>query len=67
MISDAEFIRAIAFLHPNGASAARHALAAGMRPEWMYAVMLATPNEDPALLFKNEGQHWTFRPEGLVA
>lgn len=46
--AESSFVEAIAALHPAGRNAANKALAAGMRPEWLYAVTM--PN-DIALLF----------------
>ena len=68
-VSDAEFIRSIDGLHDNGALAARQALAAGMKPKWLFAVMLGPtgPHDQrqwPALLFGNGQENFTFRPSG---
>jgi hypothetical protein len=67
--TDAEFIRAIQSVHPNGALAARQALAAGMRPESLWAVVMpgVVGNVEPALCFTQDGASYTFRPTGRDA
>lgn len=66
-ISDAEFIRSIAGVHRDGALAARQALASGMRPENLWAVVMpgVEGNSEPALCFTQDGESYTVRPTGL--
>jgi hypothetical protein len=68
--SDADFIRQLDGLFNNGGLAARHALAAGFRPEQL-ATIMANPERPeeplrwPALLFKtDDGEFHAFRPTG---
>ena len=64
---DADFIRAMEILHPNGGMAAKRALAIGMRPEWLWNVLMASCGASvPALLFKTDmGVNLTVRPNGV--
>jgi hypothetical protein len=61
-----DFVRAMQGIHPNGALAARQALAGGMRPESLYAIVMpgVVGNYEPALCFTQDGKNSTFRPTG---
>jgi hypothetical protein len=62
------FIDQVAFLHPDGMTAATNAMAAGMDPDCCTMIVLdwsdAKPGMLPALQFKQGGAFRTFRPRG---
>lgn len=73
--ANAEFIRAIGAIHPNGEKVARLAISEGMKPADLFAVMTGityaeisdNPREAerwPALLFGTGKANFTFRPNG---
>jgi hypothetical protein len=70
-LTDAEFVRCVESLFDNGGLAARHAMAAGMRPEWLFCILNPSwggPLDTPGLLFCDPaGGHHTFRPYGRDA
>lgn len=68
---DDDFVRSLGRLFPNGGLAARHALAAGMRPDQLWTILCPYPRAKdeptlwPALMFRtDDGGNRTFRPCG---
>lgn len=68
-----DFVAAIQALHDDGGQAARHAMAHGMKPEWLFGVLLGPhdgkyePGRWPCLLFGNGKENFSFRPTGMDA